>query len=99
SPDTCSFSLHDALPIFRPQFSPDIFPHWSRCRRKSARVDFSTAHDCSPAWARVDRCNRRGCPDEHRAKTNPATLSATTTPASLRSEEHTSELQSRENLV
>src|SRR5690606_39311223 len=85
-----TLSLHDALPIFEPRLSEmcrRIFAPWHRPSN-----DYSESRSCSGrSWIppRV----------QGQAGVKPAWRGQTWLECPERSEEHTSELQSRENLV
>src|SRR5690606_41784778 len=88
APGSYPLSLHDALPIY------------CAIRSAMARTDLPSAVILPASRQRTCwlRCRRRG----RLWRTNPpgnGSARARVTVASLRSEEHTSELQSRENLV
>src|SRR5207302_8391198 len=84
-----TLSLHDALPIFR----PDVY-HQLLVERNAGRVRVRLdglvviESDYPPGPARVGLWSHA-----------PAAFDGITLTAHFRSEEHTSELQSRENLV
>src|SRR5690606_41736659 len=88
-----TLSLHDALPIFPPQrrFSGD--------QGQLVKLDqgdpSSAVARALPAQFRTDRAARPG--HQHRTRAQPGTDGFPV--RKDRSEEHTSELQSRENLV
>src|SRR5690606_41715679 len=85
-PDVSTLSLHDALPIYSGRASPSS-RRFSSSPRNSAAA--TRAHCASRSAASAGTWSRSG-------------FSSSTSPAwsdSQRSEEHTSELQSRENLV
>src|SRR5436309_2956054 len=88
-------SLHDALPIWRPG-PRRVAP----AGRRSSR---GTASSCPPRWARPDRYSPPPPPRRRADRARPVPRgrrrSARAPEGSVRSEEHTSELQSRENLV
>src|SRR5690606_40565029 len=86
TPELYPLSLHDALPISLPRYRRSDCPT-PRLRPSSMR----SSH------------GRRGCRRTHRSRGRPVTTTRTSSRMSEsrtpRSEEHTSELQSRENLV
>src|SRR5690606_42067334 len=85
---TYSLSLHDALPILYSATRSDDVPGWARIQVMSLDSTWVTTNcrSSSDRWARPTTA-ARGRPSGVRSR------------ASRRSEEHTSELQSRENLV
>src|SRR5690606_41994561 len=83
-----TLSLHDALPISRPSSQP---AHARRTAGTSS--DDSSRRDCGCRSARATRGS-----NVLRTSLSPTAPGRTST-SSCRSEEHTSELQSRENLV
>src|SRR5690606_41819038 len=97
--ELCSFSLHDALPISSWVASGNR----RRCRRERAR-----AKSMSEGYSRYRRVSERGTylpPSLAVTFSASAIVNATSMVSSVstrvplsRSEEHTSELQSRENL-
>src|SRR5690606_41640469 len=84
TPETYTLSLHDALPIF---WSPTTL---------HGRSGPSSTSDC-PAPLKMGNCASRI--SSRKPCTSISVTSSPKSPASMRSEEHTSELQSRENLV
>src|SRR5690606_42128592 len=88
-PDISTLSLHDALPILAP-------------RRMSARLRWFSGNDSGP---RISGTSRDAGPRNHDAMAAPVIYGragmsrSAPSKRSRRSEEHTSELQSRENLV
>src|SRR5690606_41142720 len=97
--DTCTLPLHDALPIFARQEAEYLgqIPH----HREPLIVDTWIGH---MGGASMLVCYEVRSPDRAelyaQATTTVVMLDASTgRPRRLRSEEHTSELQSRENLV
>src|SRR5690606_41763196 len=88
-PASYTLSLHDALPISSQHFRRDIHPF-----QKAHIGPEPLPHQTSTA-AQVQRAGKRAVPQPRNslAKQDRRTVSKT------RSEEHTSELQSRENLV
>src|SRR5690606_41993221 len=78
-----TLSLHDALPI-----SPSSGSSSSTASSRGAAIESSSASTCSRSSARVGVAPGVG-----------TTATTTRCPSRSRSEEHTSELQSRENLV
>src|SRR5690606_42137233 len=85
-PATYTLSLHDALPI------------WSRCGSCSAGSSATIRSRCPRAWSPPPR--RAPC-RAHNGLPSPGCFHShhATPGVRTRSEEHTSELQSRENLV
>src|SRR5690606_41380822 len=92
TPEVHSVSLHDALPICMVnsvgEMIPASSPTFSTTSSMSPRVFTSTPSDAA---------SRQGRPVARADSAAPLNLPAIATPR--RSEEHTSELQSRENLV
>src|SRR5207302_11378984 len=88
-PHSSTLSLHDALPISLRRATRDVEPHGScarsACERRSAR---RTARALAQPSVRRDRHRRNSHAGSRAARGH-----------AVRSEEHTSELQSRENLV
>src|SRR5690606_40972385 len=89
---TYTLSLHDALPIWRPS------PPWSLIICTALAPHSNTSSSTAPAipmtWAIARSWRRPSTPIRPTSATSP--------PSAVirgRSEEHTSELQSRENLV
>src|SRR5205823_13916994 len=92
-----TLSLHDALPIFAPpprasparEEPPPGTPTWSRCSSALPSPRARRGHAEAPAPPRRDR----------RPASRPPPTPGTSAPPGLRSEEHTSELQSLAYLV
>src|SRR5690606_42079198 len=80
----CTLSLHDALPI---------------CRFRSVRLSRGRARRCGRAPDRSDPPSTRCSRSRVRRRSFRARGHEWSPATPLRSEEHTSELQSRENLV
>src|SRR5690606_41766814 len=86
TPEIYTPSLHDALPICR----------WQRAARRGGRKA-----PALPPCPALEACGRGPCAPTPRGAGAPARQGAPSweTRSAARSEEHTSELQSRENLV
>src|SRR5690606_41964478 len=92
-------ALHDALPILR-RVIKKAFQIAKDRRKKLTSVDKSNVLEVSALWREVVEEERKNYPDvevEHLYVDNCA-MQIVKRPTSFRSEEHTSELQSRENL-
>src|SRR5690606_41721323 len=87
SADSCPRSLHDALPIYRSVARGDLGGSTRPCCE-------GVPPPPAPVWPRGDRRHHLLALHERGNLSRPEAR-----PAGLRSEEHTSELQSRENLV
>src|SRR2546429_4083554 len=86
-----TFSLHDALPISRPiSYRPITSRRRTRSPWPPRSAPRRSPNCCSPHWP--------GCPSGS-VPSAPSISSASTRPHWPRSEEHTSELQSRLHLV
>src|SRR5690606_41449144 len=84
-----TLSLHDALPISRPTSLRSV----SRSRSRTTKAPPSSNGSTPPTTVAASATTTSPCSPGSARRTRPAT------PTSTRSEEHTSELQSRENLV
>src|SRR5690606_42004563 len=94
-----TLSLHDALPISPPRLPPTPVGHQTETRPRGCPAP-PCAGGCTCATTPV--CSRSvACPPTEATPTTPPstpTAGPPSTPTLPRSEEHTSELQSRENL-
>src|SRR5690606_39864043 len=97
TPSTDTLSLHDALPIYWHASQP------GSSIAQNFGDDASFATSTAACAARAASCEAAGCeaPYEKPAFVAPSADTALSWPilSVVRSEEHTSELQSRENLV
>src|SRR5690606_40459614 len=94
-PDTSTLSLHDAHPL-----SDVTEEEWGPAKRKTITVTLKYGADRAAAFRGLRRVSRPGRRVYVRHTEIPRVLSGLgVSILSTRSEEHTSELQSRENLV
>src|SRR5690606_41984805 len=91
----CTLSLHDALPIFRCSTLLRCVHSRKIC---TASIGCSSIETGGVTWSSARLLAYRASPSPSTASKRPTIVWKSVTSAS-RSEEHTSELQSRENLV